>query len=138
MGIVCSAVCGHLTSGNISVRVVIAGMKHHDQKQVAKSLGHCPVSVKRRHDQGKSYKRKHLIGACLQFQRFSLLSWWGELASRQTRCWRSVAKGSTCGSAGRESLSLAEAFESAKPTPSDTLPCKRSHLKILSNSVTPW
>jgi hypothetical protein len=31
----------------------------------------------RHHDQGNSYKGKHLIGAGLQFQRFSpLLSWW--------------------------------------------------------------
>ena len=29
------------------------------------------VTVKRYHDQDNSYKGKHLIGACLQFQRFS-------------------------------------------------------------------
>jgi hypothetical protein len=33
--------------------------------------------VKRHHDHVNSYKRKHLIGAGLQFQRFSpLSSWW--------------------------------------------------------------
>ena len=32
------------------------------------------TAVKRHHDQGNSYNGKHLIGASLQFQRFSLLS----------------------------------------------------------------
>jgi hypothetical protein len=32
------------------------------------------IAVKRHHDQGNSYKGKHLIGAGLQFQRFSPLS----------------------------------------------------------------
>jgi hypothetical protein len=36
------------------------------------------IAVKRHHDQGNSYKRTHLIGAGLQFQRFSLLSSWQE------------------------------------------------------------
>lgn len=40
-------------------------------------LSHCSIAVKRHHDQGNSYKRKHLIGACIQFRRFSLLpAWW--------------------------------------------------------------
>ena len=35
------------------------------------------IAVKRHHDQGNSYKGKHLTGAGLQFQRFSpLSSWW--------------------------------------------------------------
>jgi hypothetical protein len=39
------------------------------------------IAVKRHHDHGLSYKGKHLIGAGLQFQRFSPLSlyqeaWW--------------------------------------------------------------
>jgi hypothetical protein len=35
------------------------------------------TGVKRHHDQGNSYKGKHLIGAGLQFQRFGpLSSWW--------------------------------------------------------------
>ena len=34
--------------------------------------------MKRHHDHGNSYKRKHLIGAVLQFQRFSPLSLWQE------------------------------------------------------------
>jgi hypothetical protein len=33
------------------------------------------IAVKRSHDQGNSYKGKHLTGAALQFQRFSQLSW---------------------------------------------------------------
>jgi hypothetical protein len=40
-------------------------------------LGLCIAAVKRSHDQENTYKRKHFIGACLQFQRFSTLSsWW--------------------------------------------------------------
>jgi hypothetical protein len=35
---------------------------------------HCSIAVKRHHDQGRSYKRKPLIWACLQFQKFSPLS----------------------------------------------------------------
>jgi hypothetical protein len=35
------------------------------------------IAMKRHHDQGKSYKGLHLIGAGLQVQRFSpLSSWW--------------------------------------------------------------
>jgi hypothetical protein len=35
------------------------------------------IAVKRHHDHNNSYKRKHLIEAGLQLQRFSpLLSWW--------------------------------------------------------------
>ena len=38
-------------------------------------LVHYFIAVKSHHDSGNSYyKRKHLIGAGLQFQRFSLLS----------------------------------------------------------------
>jgi hypothetical protein len=33
------------------------------------------IAVKRHHDQNNSYKDKHLIGAGLEFQRFSPLSW---------------------------------------------------------------
>ena len=32
--------------------------------------------MKRHHDHSKSYKRKHLIGACLEFLKFSPLSSW--------------------------------------------------------------
>jgi hypothetical protein len=35
------------------------------------------IAVERNHDHSNSYKRKHLIGVSLQFQRFSpLSSWW--------------------------------------------------------------
>ena len=34
------------------------------------------IAVKRHHDQGNSYKGKHLIGAGLQFQRLSPFSSW--------------------------------------------------------------
>jgi hypothetical protein len=36
------------------------------------------IAVKRHHDQGSSYKGKHLIEAGLQFWRFSPLSSWQE------------------------------------------------------------
>jgi hypothetical protein len=39
--------------------------------------------VNRYHDQGKSYKGQHLIGAGLQVQRFSPLSSWWEPGSIQ-------------------------------------------------------
>jgi len=35
-------------------------------------LSQCSSAVERDYDQGSSYKGKHLIGAWLQFQRFSL------------------------------------------------------------------
>jgi hypothetical protein len=36
------------------------------------------IAVERHHDQGNSYKEKHLIGDGLQFHRFSSLSSWQE------------------------------------------------------------
>jgi hypothetical protein len=40
-------------------------------------VSQCSIAVKRRHDHDKSSKGKNLIGAGLQFQRFSpLSSWW--------------------------------------------------------------
>jgi hypothetical protein len=42
------------------------------------------TAVSRHHDQGKSYKRQHLIGAGLQVQRFSLVSSRWEHGSIQT------------------------------------------------------
>ena len=35
-------------------------------------LGTALLLVKRRHDQGNSYKRAHLIGTCITFQRLRL------------------------------------------------------------------
>ena len=50
------------------------------------------IAVKRHHDQGNTYKGKQLIGAGLQFQRFSpLQSWWeawhlrGRLGAERTK-----------------------------------------------------
>ena len=42
--------------------------------QDQRCLGVCSIAVKGHHDNGNSFKRKHLIGAGLQFQRFSPLS----------------------------------------------------------------
>lgn len=39
-------------------------------------LGQCSVAVTRHYGHGSSYKIKHLIETCLQFQRFSPLSSW--------------------------------------------------------------
>jgi hypothetical protein len=36
---------------------------------VLRCLSNCFIAVKRHHDQGNSYKREHLIGACIEFQR---------------------------------------------------------------------
>jgi hypothetical protein len=47
------------------------------------------IAVMKYYDQANSYKGKHLIGAGLQFQRFSLLSSWQEgsmAACSQTWC----------------------------------------------------
>jgi hypothetical protein len=50
----------------------------HCQGPHACSVSQTLFAVKRHHDQGHSYERKHLAGTCLQFQRFSSLSaWWG-------------------------------------------------------------
>jgi hypothetical protein len=46
---------------------------------VASVLVRVSIAVKRHHDHGNSYKKKkHLVGAGLQFQRFSSLSSWQE------------------------------------------------------------
>jgi hypothetical protein len=41
-------------------------------------LSQCSIAVKRHSDKSNSYKRKHLIGACLQFQRFGPFLLWEE------------------------------------------------------------
>ena len=43
------------------------------------------IAVKNHHDHSNSYKEKHLIGAGLQFQRFSPLSSWWEAWQRAGR-----------------------------------------------------
>jgi hypothetical protein len=49
-------------------------------------LSQCSIAVKRHHDQGNSYKRKHLIGAGLQ----SIVILAGSMAVyRQIQCWKS-------------------------------------------------
>jgi hypothetical protein len=57
------------------------------------------IAIKRQHDQGSSYKDKHLIGVGLQFQRFNPLSWqgsWhcaGKLDSVRAKISTSLSKG---------------------------------------------
>jgi hypothetical protein len=53
------------------------------------------IAVERYRDQGTSYKRQHLIGACLQFQRFSPLSSWQEAWQYDSRHGAGGAKSST-------------------------------------------
>jgi hypothetical protein len=43
------------------------------------------IAVKRHHDQGNSYKGKHLVRDGLQFQRFSSLSSWHCTGGRGAR-----------------------------------------------------
>ena len=43
------------------------------------------IAVKRHHDQGNSYKGKHLIAASLQVQRFSPLSSWKKVWQHTSR-----------------------------------------------------
>jgi hypothetical protein len=69
---------------------------------ILKCLSHCSTAGKRHNDHGSSYKRKHLIGGLLTFQRFSpLLSWQGTwchagshwsyiLMYRQSHTWTSL------------------------------------------------
>lgn len=45
------------------------------------------IAAQRHHDQDNSYKRKHLTGACLQFRRFTPLSFMA--GSREAWCWSS-------------------------------------------------
>ena len=61
-----------------------------DRTQISRCLTQGFVAVKRHHDQGNCYKGKHLIGAGLQFQRFSPLSQQeaGQFAGSQTWYWR--------------------------------------------------
>jgi hypothetical protein len=53
------------------------------------------MAVKRHHDQGNSYKGKHLIGAGLQFQSFSPLSSWQEAWQHANRLGAGGAESST-------------------------------------------
>lgn len=53
--------------------------------------GQCSIAVARNQDQGNYCKRKNLIGACLLFQRFSLIpSWqraWWHVSKLWSRSW---------------------------------------------------
>jgi hypothetical protein len=52
-------------------------------------LARVSIAVKRHHNQGNSYKGKHLIGAGLQVQRLSIVIMVGSMAAcRQIWCWR--------------------------------------------------
>jgi hypothetical protein len=44
------------------------------------------IATKRHHDQGNSYKGQPLVGARVQFQRFSSLSSWQEAWQHPSRC----------------------------------------------------
>jgi hypothetical protein len=61
----------------------------------------------KRHDHGYFYKRKHLIGAGLQFQRFSLLSSWWERGARISQKLGVLHQDSLAARRESESLNLA-------------------------------
>ena len=55
----------------------------HSSKTLSKTFEfYCceKTKTKQKHDYGNSYKGKHLIGAGLQFQKFSPLSSWQDMA----------------------------------------------------------
>jgi hypothetical protein len=92
-------------------------------------LSLCSIAVKRHHDHGNSYKGKHFIEIGLVLEVQSLLSWW-EAWWHTGRCGTGeVPESWTSGLAARrkrETLGLAWAFETPKPTPSDRLSPTRS------------
>jgi hypothetical protein len=57
------------------------------QKTYRYSLSWCSIAVKRHHGHGNFYKRKHLIGACLQFQSI-IITVGSTVVGRQTRHWK--------------------------------------------------
>ena len=82
--------------------------------------------MRRHHEHRNSYKGKHLIGAGLQFQRFSPSSWWhtGRPDARE------VAESSTSASSGStEIMRLAWAFE--KPIPCGTYSSKATLSQVV-------
>jgi hypothetical protein len=97
--------------------------------------------MKRHHDHSNSYERKHLIRACLQFQRFiahyhhvlehgSVQAGAGAVAESYILIPRQKER----------DTGSALAFETSKLSSSDTPPPTRPHpliLLILSNRVTP-
>ena len=97
-------------------------------------LSHCPIAVKRHHEQGNSYKG-NIIGAGLQFQGFSPLSSRQEAWQHPVRCGAGVLHLDLKAS-GRDSepLGLAWAYETSEPTPQWHA---ASNEAISPNSATP-
>ena len=88
-------------------------------------LSQCSIAVKRHHDHGNFFNRKHLIGAGLQFQRFSPLPLWqGAWQHTGRHGAGEIAESSTSRFIGRGKR------ETSKPTPSDTPPLVRPYLLI--------
>jgi hypothetical protein len=72
--------------------------KEREKKSgLGESLNYYSI-VERHQDHRNSYKRKHLIATCLQFQKFSLLSAWQDRGRHGAE---EGAKGSTAESTGR-------------------------------------
>ena len=82
-------------------------------------------------------KAEHFVGAGLQCQGFIPRSLWQEAEGHTDRNKRLLHLDAQAAGRQRETLGLAWAFETSKPTLSDTLPPARPHLLILSNSATP-
>jgi hypothetical protein len=76
------------------------------------------IALKRHCDHGNSYKGKHLIGACLQFQTFSpLLSWW---EAWQYTGRHSVEEVSGCSSTSGEAVSRGRGREGERERQTET------------------
>lgn len=97
-------------------------------------LNQYSISVKRRHDQGNSYKRKLLIGAGSQPQGLSPLSSWQEKWWQEAWCWRNNwAMPWSMGEGKR--LALVWALETSESTLNGALPSTRVHLLVISKGA---
>jgi hypothetical protein len=78
------------------------------------------ISVKRHHDQGKSYKGQHLIGAGSQVQRFSPLSSWRESWQHSGRHGARGAENCTSCSGGKQKTAVFQSVRRRFPSPPTT------------------
>ena len=92
------------------------------------------ITVKRHHDQGDSYKGKHLIGASLQDQRFRPLSSWQETGSMQAGIALEKECSTPCSKGEQENISQA-ARRVSKASPTVTHFLQQNH--TYSNKATP-
>lgn len=100
-------------------------------------LARVSIAVKRYHNQGNSYKGKHLIGAGLQVQRFSPLSSWWEACQLPGRHGAGGAESSTACYEGKQKTTVFQEARKrvSKPTSIVTQFLQQGH--TYSNKVTP-